>query len=117
MTTPAQLERLGEHLRKLLTFEFALTEGVVADGTTFTLTMTRETRTLLLNGAQTAGTTSVPFRAQATIATRHWTAADTITLARTITATLDITGDLEVVLRAAVDDWTPAAQQIGRAHV
>lgn len=65
---------------------------LIPDGTSFTVTDIRETRTLRTNGPHTAGATSVTFKAQANIATRNWVASDTISLARALSATLAITG-------------------------
>lgn len=65
---------------------------VIADGSSWTLTHPRETRTLRANGVQSAGATTLVCKAQANIATRNWTAADTISVTRDLSATLAITG-------------------------
>lgn len=53
--------------------------------TTTTFQLRRETRTLLADGTQSAGATSVSFKANATIARRDWLSSDTLTVERRIT--------------------------------
>lgn len=81
---------------------------LLADGAVFTLTAVRETRTLLLAGAQAAGTTAVPFQAQPNLATRNWLNTDTVSLPRTLTGTLDLSavGDPQPVF-----DYDPELDQ------
>ena len=70
---------------------FDVSNGVLANGSSWTFTIVREARTLLLNGLRVAGTTVLPFKPQALIATRNWLSTDTLTLRRSLSATLDIT--------------------------
>ena len=72
--------------------EFEASNLLLADGSTWTYTAIRDTRTVLCNGAVTAGATSLPCKAQANLATRNWTASDTITLTRPLSGTLAVTG-------------------------
>lgn len=73
------------------TFNMVASNMVLSSGSTWTYTEVREDRPLQLNGAHVAGATTLTMRAQSVIATRNWVATDTITLARTITPTLDLT--------------------------
>jgi hypothetical protein len=65
---------------------------LLADGSTWTYTAIRETRTVLCNGPVTAGAVSLPCKAQANIATRNWVATDTINMTRAVSGTLAVTG-------------------------
>jgi hypothetical protein len=95
---------------------FDVSNATVADGSTWTFTIERETRTLLLNGLRVAGTTVLPFRPQALIATRPWLATDTITLRRTITATLNITAVGSVDPVTDIDPDTGDTILVGYSH-
>ncbi len=73
-------------------YQYEASDQVLANGSTWTLDITRETRMLRCNGPQSAGATSVPFKAQFNLSTRNWSATDTISLPRAVSATLAITG-------------------------
>lgn len=73
-------------------YQYEASDQVLANGSTWTLDITRETRTLRCNGPQTAGALSVPFKAQTNITTRNWGSGDTISLNRALSATLALTG-------------------------
>lgn len=73
-------------------YQYEACDQVLANGSTWTLDITRETRTLRCNGPQTAGALSVPFKAQTNITTRNWGSGDTISLNRSLSATLALTG-------------------------
>ncbi|MCA2992072.1 hypothetical protein [Gemmatimonas sp.] len=87
---------------------FDMSNGVVSGGTTFSAELSRETRPLRLSGLRVSGTTVLPFKPQAVIATRPWLSTDTITLRRTITGTLDLTAVGTVVPLFDVDPDTGA---------
>lgn len=69
-----------------------VSNAVMASGLTWTFTIIRDTRTVFCNGTVTAGATSLPCKAQANLATRNWTASDTISMTRALSATLAVTG-------------------------
>ena len=72
-------------------WEFDVSNAVLSDGSTWTATMTRETRVMTLNGAHPAGALILVCNAQTNIATRNWLSTDTVTLTRTLTGTFDLT--------------------------
>jgi hypothetical protein len=65
---------------------------LLANGSTWTFTAIRETRTLLTSGTQSAGASSLVAQAQANIATRQFTTSDTVSLPRPLSGSLAITG-------------------------
>jgi hypothetical protein len=64
---------------------------IIADGSSWTFTAVRETRTIRANGTQPAGALTLSCKPQSNIATRNWTAADTISMTRALSASLAIT--------------------------
>lgn len=61
---------------------------LLADGSTWTWTQTRDTRSLLVSGTVNAGASSIPFQNVTAIARRDWQTSDTITVRRDRSATL-----------------------------
>ena len=66
------------------TLPFLLSNTTIASAASATLTHTRETRTLLASGTQSAGTASLVCQADPVIARRDWTSADTLEVGRSI---------------------------------
>lgn len=79
---------------------------VIAGGTVFTVTTTRDTRVLNGNGALSAGAMSLPLKNDAALATRNWVATDTIELRRDLTATMRVTAVLSAT-QYVDDDLNP----------
>jgi hypothetical protein len=73
-------------------FVMTVSNIVMASGSTWTCIIAHESRTMYCNGAVSLGATSLPCKAQANLATRNWVATDTISITRSVTATLAITG-------------------------
>lgn len=80
---------------------------LLTDGSTWTLTIERETRTLLLASNQSAGATSLPFQAQANLATRQWLSTDTVSINRTLAPSIVVTG------HTAADAYTTLLDENG----
>lgn len=72
-------------------WEFDITNTLLADNSSWTATMVRETRSFTLNGSHVAGALTILCNAQSNIATRNWLSTDTITLIRNLSGTFDLT--------------------------
>jgi hypothetical protein len=97
-------------------FAIIVSNGVMASGLTWTASITRETRTVLCNGAVNAGAMSLPCKAQANIATRDWTAADAITMNRDFACTVDITAAGSIVDQFEYDIDLEMDVFVGKSH-
>ncbi len=73
-------------------YAYEASETLLAAGSSWTLAIPRDTRTLLCSGTQTAGATSLVCQAQTNLTTRNWNSADTISMARSLSGTLALTG-------------------------
>ena len=74
------------------TFTAIASDVLLTHGSSWTLTQVRDSRVVRLNGAHTAGATTVNTKAQSVIARRTWTGTDTVELRRALAGTLAITG-------------------------
>jgi hypothetical protein len=97
-------------------FVMTVSNGVMASGSTWTATLTRETRTVFCNGPVSAGAMSLPCKAQANLATRNWTASDTISMTRDIACTVDVTAAGSIVDEFEFDIDLGMDVFIGKSH-
>lgn len=78
-------------------FTAIATDVLLANGSSWTFTQLRESRTVRLSSAHIAGATTVNTKAQSVIARRTWTGTDTLELRRALTGTLAMTGIVSTV--------------------
>lgn len=85
-TLPYQISGYGSNAN------FAWSNAQYGDGTTLEVWEERETRTLYLSGAHAANATTLNFKPVTELARRDFTTSDTITLQRSVTVTMRVTG-------------------------
>lgn len=86
---------------------------LLADGSTWTYTVPRETRTMYCDGAVSAAALSLPCKPQANLATRHWVATDTIAMDRALMGLFDLTSVSSPVLVTVYDEALEVEVPVG----